>query len=156
MVERLGEVEVEARTFRTTAVLVLAVAGDGDNHGILARLEHLGELRGGDADPSVLDADNDLAPFSAGRKQDMPLVLAVFRRIIQEIHHDLLEAGRVDVDPEISPVDQGLQRVLSFLDEGSDGGGSTVKNRGRVHHGSLQLNLSSGDAGDVHEVVDEP
>src|SRR6478609_3881899 len=44
VVERLREVEVEARTLRPAAVLVLAVPGDGNNHGILAAL-FLPELR---------------------------------------------------------------------------------------------------------------
>ena len=79
--------------------------------------EHLGQLRGRDADALVLDADDDLVSFDAGRKQDVPPVLAVLGRVVQEVHHDLLKAGRVDVDPEVSPVDGGLQRVLSLLDE---------------------------------------
>ena len=38
VVERLDEVMVEARFLRAAAVLVLAVAGDGDDDGVLAAL----------------------------------------------------------------------------------------------------------------------
>ena len=69
-------------------------------------LEHLGELLGRDADAPVPDADDDLVRPRCGPMSRMwPAVLAVLGRVVQQVHHHLLEPGRVGVDPEVAPVD---------------------------------------------------
>ena len=64
-------------------------------------VEHPREQLGRDADPVVPDADDDLVPLDPGDELDAAPGRRVLGGVGQEVHEDLLEPGRVGLEPQV-------------------------------------------------------
>ena len=117
-----------------------------------------GSIVGGDADAGVPHPHDHLAALPLGRQPDPAARLGVLGGVVQQVAEDLLQPGRVGVQPD---------RLAAAASTVSSWPPSSISGRARLDRAAArpppartalpaELDLAPADPGHVQQVVDQP
>ena len=108
------------------------------------------------ADAVVADAHDDLLALPLRGDDDVPRLPRVLRRIRQQIRKELREAHPIAVDAQPLTRQLDAQVMAAFLQQRADDLHRLLEGFRKLHRSPPQLELPTGNARHVEEVVDEP
>src|SRR5262249_17250712 len=126
-----------------------ALAPGGGTVPLHEQVEGPGEQPRRHAVPRVLDDEDGVGDLAVCRHRDAAVVVAVLGSVAEQVRPDLLEPGRVALDPEGRWVEIQDQAMVAFRDHGTD------RLDGRLDDGPesdtllAELDLAARDAGDI-------
>ena len=118
-------------------------------------VEDLPEHVPGNAGPVVANADQRPVALAGGGEPDRPLAAGVFGGVVQQIAHDLRQAGHVPFDPQRLVGKRDGDAVVERIDERLDPFQRPLDQRVDADRLLAELNFSLADPRDVHQVVDQ-
>src|SRR6185437_12040258 len=108
------------------------------------------------ADTVVTHAQDGLVILLRDLQCNVAAVLSVFGGVLDEVRDDLFQPNRIAVDPHGS-IGQGEYQIVMVLSDATSARlGRMARDVSQIQRFALELNVTTTDARDVEELIDEP